>query len=210
MSVRGTGPCRDHPSAVISKNIRNSCPICAVIVVFIRKLYVSCWSNWMGSGFVERVRQCSNGSTMLFISTSQMAQGNRGGGERGEGGKKGGLCASFPPSSQLFPTPPLQAPATDTSIGPTLRRTRQWILYKLKHSAKRQLYEFLLFLNRKMKESKSGNLDSLFSPTFTTSRHGYRLCASVCLNGDGKGKGTHMSVFISVLKGRVIHSQSFE
>lgn len=54
---------------------------------------------------------------------------------------------------------------------------------------------------RKMKEAKAGNGDTLFSPTFTTSKHGYRLCASVCLNGDGKGKGTHMSVFISVLKG---------
>ena len=55
--------------------------------------------------------------------------------------------------------------------------------------------------SRKMKEAKAGNGDTLFSPTFTTSKHGYRLCASVCLNGDGKGKGTHMSVFISVLKG---------
>lgn len=54
---------------------------------------------------------------------------------------------------------------------------------------------------RKLKEAKAGNTDTLFSPTFTTSKHGYRLCASVCLNGDGKGKGTHMSVFISVLKG---------
>lgn len=54
---------------------------------------------------------------------------------------------------------------------------------------------------RKLKEAKAGNGDTLFSPTFTTSKHGYRLCASVCLNGDGKGKGTHMSVFISVLKG---------
>ena len=55
---------------------------------------------------------------------------------------------------------------------------------------------------RKLKEAKAGNNDTLFSPTFTTSKHGYRLCASVCLNGDGKGKGTHMSVFISVLKGQ--------
>ena len=54
---------------------------------------------------------------------------------------------------------------------------------------------------RKLKEAKAGNSDTLFSPTFTTSKHGYRLCASVCLNGDGKGKGTHMSVFISVLRG---------
>ena len=55
---------------------------------------------------------------------------------------------------------------------------------------------------RKSNEAKGGNLDTLFSPTFTTSKHGYRLCASVCLNGDGKGKGTHLSIFVSVLKGR--------
>lgn len=55
--------------------------------------------------------------------------------------------------------------------------------------------------SRKLKESKAGNLETLFSPTFTTSKHGYRLCASVCLNGDGKGKGTHVSIFVSVLKG---------
>lgn len=61
---------------------------------------------------------------------------------------------------------------------------------------------------RKLKEAKAGNGDTLFSPTFTTSKHGYRLCASVCLNGDGKGKGTHMSVFISVLKGRTFVKQA--
>ena len=60
--------------------------------------------------------------------------------------------------------------------------------------------------SRKIKEAKAGNGDTLFSPTFTTSKHGYRLCASVCLNGDGKGKGTHLSVFISVLKGEKLNS----
>ena len=54
---------------------------------------------------------------------------------------------------------------------------------------------------RKMKEAKNGNTPTLFSPPFYTSRHGYRLAASLCLNGDGKGKGTHISAFISILKG---------
>ncbi|XP_032228173.1 TNF receptor-associated factor 4 isoform X2 [Nematostella vectensis] len=71
-------------------------------------------------------------------------------------------------------------------------------LEKIAHS---QLIWRIEDYTRKMKEAKAGNTDTLFSPTFTTSKHGYRLCASVCLNGDGKGKGTHMSVFISVLKG---------
>lgn len=62
---------------------------------------------------------------------------------------------------------------------------------------------------RKLKNSKSGQVSTLFSPTFTTSKHGYRLCASVCLNGDGKGKGTHMSIFISVLKGKTYVTKNF-
>jgi len=53
-----------------------------------------------------------------------------------------------------------------------------------------------------MKEAKNGNTPTLFSPPFYTSRHGYRLAASLCLNGDGKGKGTHISAFISILKGQ--------
>ena len=55
--------------------------------------------------------------------------------------------------------------------------------------------------SRKMKEAKSGNTTTLFSPPFNTSKHGYRMCASLCLNGDGKGKGTHVSAFVSILKG---------
>ena len=57
-----------------------------------------------------------------------------------------------------------------------------------------------------MKEAKNGNTPTLFSPPFYTSRHGYRLAASLCLNGDGKGKGTHISAFISILKGSFIMS----
>ena len=55
--------------------------------------------------------------------------------------------------------------------------------------------------HRKFRAAKSGEIDTIFSPAFYTSRNGYRLMASVCLNGDGKGKGTHLSVFISVVQG---------
>ena len=57
---------------------------------------------------------------------------------------------------------------------------------------------------RKLKEAKAGSLPTILSPSFTTSKHGYRLAASLSLNGDGKGKGTHISVFISVLRGESI------
>ncbi|KXJ29097.1 TNF receptor-associated factor 4 [Exaiptasia diaphana] len=53
----------------------------------------------------------------------------------------------------------------------------------------------------KMKAAQSGEMTTLYSPGFITSKHGYRLSASVSLNGDGKGKGTHMSVFICILRG---------
>lgn len=76
-------------------------------------------------------------------------------------------------------------------------------LEKIAHS---QLIWRIEDYTRKLKEAKAGNGDTLFSPTFTTSKHGYRLCASVCLNGDGKGKGTHMSVFISILRGKMSKS----
>ena len=55
---------------------------------------------------------------------------------------------------------------------------------------------------RKLKNAKSGEAETIFSPEFYTNRNGYRLMASACLNGDGKGKGTHLSVFISVVQGK--------
>ena len=42
---------------------------------------------------------------------------------------------------------------------------------------------------------------SLYSSPFMTSSHGYKMCARVYLNGDGMGKGTHLSFFFVVMKG---------
>lgn len=50
-------------------------------------------------------------------------------------------------------------------------------------------------------EAVGNKTPSLYSPPFYTSRFGYKLCARIYLNGDGTGKGTHMSLFISVMKG---------
>ncbi|XP_003385328.1 PREDICTED: TNF receptor-associated factor 3-like [Amphimedon queenslandica] len=41
---------------------------------------------------------------------------------------------------------------------------------------------------------------SLYSPPFHTSPHGYRMCIRAYLNGDGSGKGTHISVFFVLMK----------
>lgn len=64
----------------------------------------------------------------------------------------------------------------------------------------KSLFGFVFY--SKMKAAQAGESKTLYSPGFITSKHGYRLSASVCLNGDGKGKGSHLSVFICILKGR--------
>ena len=48
----------------------------------------------------------------------------------------------------------------------------------------------------------TGRQTSFYSPCFYTSRHGYKMCARIYLNGDGMGKGTHISVFFVVMRGQ--------
>ncbi|XP_031568440.1 TNF receptor-associated factor 3-like isoform X2 [Actinia tenebrosa] len=55
--------------------------------------------------------------------------------------------------------------------------------------------------SRRFQEAIVNKTPSLYSPPFYTSRFGYKMCARVYLNGDGSGKGTHVSVFISVMRG---------
>ncbi|XP_006816126.2 TNF receptor-associated factor 3-like, partial [Saccoglossus kowalevskii] len=54
---------------------------------------------------------------------------------------------------------------------------------------------------RRKREALSGMTLSLYSQPFYTSKYGYKMCARVYLNGDGMGKGTHMSLFFVVMKG---------
>ncbi|XP_002732154.1 TNF receptor-associated factor 2-like [Saccoglossus kowalevskii] len=42
---------------------------------------------------------------------------------------------------------------------------------------------------------------SIYSPCFFTSRHGYKMCARIYLNGDGMGKGNHVSLFFVIMRG---------
>ena len=55
---------------------------------------------------------------------------------------------------------------------------------------------------RKRNEAVGGQQVSFFSPCFYTSRYGYKMCARIYLNGDGMGRGTHISVFLVVLRGQ--------
>ena len=56
-------------------------------------------------------------------------------------------------------------------------------------------------LTRRRRDAVLGNIISLYSAPFFTSRHGYKLCLRVYLNGDGSGRGTHVSFFITLMKG---------
>ena len=42
---------------------------------------------------------------------------------------------------------------------------------------------------------------SFYSPPFYTSRHGHKMRARIYLNGDGMGKGTHISLFFVIMRG---------
>uniref|UniRef100_H2YBM0 MATH domain-containing protein n=1 Tax=Ciona savignyi TaxID=51511 RepID=H2YBM0_CIOSA len=55
--------------------------------------------------------------------------------------------------------------------------------------------------SRRKREAVSGRTLSLYSQPFYTSRYGYKMCAQVYFDGDGIGKGTHMSLFFFVMKG---------
>ena len=41
-----------------------------------------------------------------------------------------------------------------------------------------------------------------YSPPFTTSPQGYRLCLNVSANGYGSGKGSHLSIYAFIMKGQ--------
>ncbi|XP_075415892.1 TNF receptor-associated factor 2 isoform X1 [Tenrec ecaudatus] len=54
---------------------------------------------------------------------------------------------------------------------------------------------------RKRQEAVAGRAPAIFSPAFYTSRYGYKMCLRIYLNGDGTGRGTHLSLFFVVMRG---------
>uniref|UniRef100_A0A8C8RG55 TNF receptor-associated factor n=1 Tax=Pelusios castaneus TaxID=367368 RepID=A0A8C8RG55_9SAUR len=54
---------------------------------------------------------------------------------------------------------------------------------------------------RKRQEAIAGRSPAIFSPAFYTSKYGYKMCLRVYLNGDGTGRGTHLSLFFVMMKG---------
>ncbi|XP_078082861.1 TNF receptor-associated factor 2-like isoform X4 [Mustelus asterias] len=55
--------------------------------------------------------------------------------------------------------------------------------------------------SRRRQDAKAQRSPAIFSPAFYTSKYGYKMCLRVYLNGDGVGRGTHMSLFFVIMKG---------
>ena len=49
-------------------------------------------------------------------------------------------------------------------------------------------------------EAVSARRTSFYSPSFYTSRYGYKMCARIYLNGDGMGRATHISLFFVLMR----------
>ncbi len=62
------------------------------------------------------------------------------------------------------------------------------------------LWKIPNYLRHKM-DAVSGHMLSLYSAPFYTSKYGYKMCARAYLNGDGLGKGTHIGLYITLMKG---------
>ena len=56
-------------------------------------------------------------------------------------------------------------------------------------------------IHRRRNEAISGKTISLYSAPFYAGRHGYKMCLRLYLNGDGSGLGSHLSFFISIMRG---------
>ena len=54
---------------------------------------------------------------------------------------------------------------------------------------------------RRRDEALTGKTISLYSAPFYTNRFGYKLCLRLYMDGDGSGKGTHLSFFLTIMKG---------
>ncbi|XP_019619279.1 PREDICTED: TNF receptor-associated factor 2-like [Branchiostoma belcheri] len=54
---------------------------------------------------------------------------------------------------------------------------------------------------RKRHDAITGKTASFYSPCFFTSRTGYKMGARIYLNGDGMGKGSHISLFFVLMRG---------
>ena len=57
---------------------------------------------------------------------------------------------------------------------------------------------------RKRQDAINGVKTALYSPPFYSAQFGYKMCAKIYMNGDGFGKGSHLSLFFVVMRGEMI------
>ncbi|TNM92014.1 hypothetical protein fugu_019026 [Takifugu bimaculatus] len=56
--------------------------------------------------------------------------------------------------------------------------------------------------SRRRQEAVAVRMPTMFSPAFYSSKYGYKMCLRLYLNGDGTGRGTHLSLFFVVMRGK--------
>ncbi|XP_060768817.1 TNF receptor-associated factor 2 isoform X3 [Neoarius graeffei] len=56
--------------------------------------------------------------------------------------------------------------------------------------------------SRRRQDALAGRAPAMFSPAFYSSKYGYKMCLRLYLNGDGSGRGTHLSLFFVVMRGK--------
>jgi hypothetical protein len=56
---------------------------------------------------------------------------------------------------------------------------------------------------RKRQDAINGVKTALYSPPFYSAQYGYKMCAKIYMNGDGFGKGSHLSLFFVVMRGEL-------
>ena len=56
---------------------------------------------------------------------------------------------------------------------------------------------------RKRQDAINGIKTALYSPPFYSAQCGYKMCAKIYMNGDGFGKGSHLSLFFVVMRGEL-------
>jgi hypothetical protein len=54
---------------------------------------------------------------------------------------------------------------------------------------------------RKRQDAINGVKTALYSPPFYSAQFGFKMCAKIYMNGDGFGKGSHLSLFFVVMRG---------
>ena len=54
---------------------------------------------------------------------------------------------------------------------------------------------------QRQEDAKSNKFSSIYSLPFYSSRYGYKMCLRLYPYGDGSGKGTHLSLFLVIMRG---------